>query len=534
MIKASASSLPKYFIYLIFGVSLAPFALQLMGMDFGSLSLDVGPSKSSQLSDRQFQYLVFDYFSGPFTHFILEWTGVAIAISTGILAFIQYRITGNHVTSIIGMALFCAGCMDAFHVLTATKFIQSVVDIENFIPFTWTISRSFNALILLVGTSVFLTNTDKDLPSKKRSKFVILISLSFFVVSFLLVQVSANFALPQMTFADQFISRPYDLFPLMLYLIVGLYVFPKFDKSEKSVFSNALMWSMVPAVATQLHIAIGSNVLFDDDFNVAHVLKAVSYFVPFVGMAVDYVYNYYEVEKRRVGQLEKAYQSLERKNKELEQFAYIASHDLQEPLHTVRSVVDLMNHEYKGKLDANADQYLTFISEASMRMGNLIKGLLDYSRIGTGKKLSVVDCSLLVDNIQKDLQKRISETETTLEVGSLPVIKGYETELRLLFQNLVSNAIKFKKKTEPTHVKIFAVPGQAQWQFYVQDTGIGISEKYHERIFDIFKRLHTRNEYAGTGIGLAHCRKLVELHNGRIWVESKEGEGSTFCFTIPK
>lgn len=220
------------------------------------------------------------------------------------------------------------------------------------------------------------------------------------------------------------------------------------------------------------------------------------------------------------------------KNKELEQFAYVASHDLQEPLRTTSSFVELLRKQYQGKLDGNADKYIDYVVQASDRMKTLIKDLLDYSRIGREKEYKSVDVNKLVKETISDLDKVLKESHGKVHVGELPVINAFPTELKLLFQNLVSNSIKFRRKGLPPDININAVQDDGQWIFSVSDNGIGIEEQYRQRIFIIFQRLHNRSEYEGSGIGLAHCKKIAELHGGRIWVDSIPGEGSTFFFSI--
>jgi PAS domain S-box-containing protein len=225
-------------------------------------------------------------------------------------------------------------------------------------------------------------------------------------------------------------------------------------------------------------------------------------------------------------------EELERKNKELEQFAYVASHDMQEPLRTTSSFVDLLRKQYRGKLDDNADKYLDYIVQSSDRMKTLIRDLLDYSRLGREKEARQVNCNNIVEQVRADLNKVIRENQAEIKSGDLPVIDAYPTELKLLFQNLVSNSIKFRKPGEPPVVEINAYKDNGYWKFSFRDNGIGIDLQYHDRIFVIFQRLHNRTDYEGSGIGLAHCKKIVELHGGKIWVESEPGAGSTFYFTI--
>ncbi|AXY77870.1 HAMP domain-containing protein [Paraflavitalea soli] len=223
---------------------------------------------------------------------------------------------------------------------------------------------------------------------------------------------------------------------------------------------------------------------------------------------------------------------LERKNKELEQFAYVASHDLQEPLRTTTGFVEALRKQYKGMLDEHADRYLDYIAQSSDRMKILIKDLLDYSRIGREKQFVPVNCNVMLAEVLSDLDTVIGESQAAIKVGELPVVNAFPTELKLLFQNLISNSIKFRRRGVAPLISIDVQSRNGYWKFSVQDNGIGIDPSHHDRIFIIFQRLHNRSDYEGSGIGLAHCKKIVELHGGEIWVESTPGKGSTFFFTI--
>ena len=224
---------------------------------------------------------------------------------------------------------------------------------------------------------------------------------------------------------------------------------------------------------------------------------------------------------------------LRRKNTELEQFAYVASHDLQEPLRTTTSFVQLLLQQYEGKLDEKADKYFHFIVDSVDRMKRLITDLLEYSRIGSKLEMELVNCDQVLLNVTADLDKAIQETGAEISVGELPVIYGYPTEIKQLFQNLLINAIKFRMPGAIPQIKITGEKKDSDWLFAFTDNGIGIDNAHKEKIFIIFQRLHTRSEYEGSGIGLSHCKKIVELHHGKIWLESTPGQGSTFYFTIP-
>ena len=223
---------------------------------------------------------------------------------------------------------------------------------------------------------------------------------------------------------------------------------------------------------------------------------------------------------------------LSQSNKELERFAYVASHDLQEPLRTIRDFVALFKDEYIKVLDPNANNYLDFIEEASARMGQLVKVILAYSKIGSDSEKEFIDLNDIVENVRKDLRIRIVSTNAKLIIKELPKITGHKVELHSLFLNLIGNSIKFVSKTENPVIEIGTLPTENGHLIYVKDNGIGIDKKNQDNIFEVFKRLHNQEDYEGTGIGLAHCKKIVELHKGKIWVQSEIGKGCTFLFNL--
>jgi len=239
----------------------------------------------------------------------------------------------------------------------------------------------------------------------------------------------------------------------------------------------------------------------------------------------------YSIEKAIV---EKMNIKLTSSNKEMEQFAFIASHDMQEPLRTISNYIGLLQNQYKGKLDKDADRYLTSISGATVRMQSLIRDLLEYSKIGNYKKNVVIDCNLLLKDVLNDMNESIEESGAKIHSEQLPIINGNLSAIKSIFQNLISNAVKFKKKDVHPIINISAELKHNEWFFTIKDKGIGIDKKYYDKIFVIFQRLHTNAEYTGTGIGLAHVKKIIELHGGKIWFESEPGKGTTFYFTIPK
>lgn len=246
---------------------------------------------------------------------------------------------------------------------------------------------------------------------------------------------------------------------------------------------------------------------------------------------------YYTMVKEQDADIQKIKQKsleLEEKNTQLEHFAYIASHDLNEPLRTIHSFVDIIKEEQTDDSNEDIQTYLNFIQEALDRMRSMIDGLLNYARIGKSGDFQTIDVHHLLAELQQDLDRLIRAKEATITSTALPTVYGSRLELRQLFQNLITNAIKFQQPNHPPVVTISGVERDDYWEFCVSDNGIGIRPEKHQEIFSVFTKLHRNTEYEGQGIGLSFCKKIVELHQGMIWVESALGQGSQFYFTIAK
>jgi len=268
---------------------------------------------------------------------------------------------------------------------------------------------------------------------------------------------------------------------------------------------------------TMLHMEITASPVFDEEGNVTAGIEAVR-----------------DVTRRKRidEELQQRNEALVRSNRELQQFAYVASHDLREPLRTITSFIQLLQRRYAAKLDRDADDFIAFIVDGAARMQQLIDDLLLYSRVESrGKEFAPVDSGQALQDALTNLTTAISDSGASITAESLPIVLGDDVQLVQLFQNLVGNAIKFRSDAAPV-IAVGCSQDGNWWHFTVRDNGIGISTDSHDRIFDIFQKLHPRERYEGTGIGLSVCKKIVERHGGRIWVESSVGKGSTFHFTL--
>jgi PAS domain S-box-containing protein len=790
-----SSSIPKGLTWFTLAISIVPFLLIIAGVHIG-LGGDV--HSSGNIIHARFLHIALDAFA------------VAIAFLTAILGFIHFSSKGDVVAPIVGVALFCAAIPDIGHILGSASVLP-VRDDEpaNMIAYSWIFSRSFHALVLIMGTGIFLLRSSRLKeynPSAERS-FVYRITIFFFVltaVGILLLLFTRE--IPQVIYPGRMIPRPYDFVLLIVYLLAGIFILPAFCIRFPSVFSQTVLLSIVPAIATQLHMAFGSYALLDDNFFAAHILKCVSYFIPFLGLGLSYYqsqlnevetmerlrreekekkltsetlkgvlnsslsgiqvfravrnserkiidfecllmnpaaeliegktskevvgkrllevypwtkegyieryaevvesgrslnYEYFSGQHKKwlhsmavkledgfaitysditqrknaeealiqgkkkfetvfnqtfqfihvltpegivvdvngtalkfsgrkqeevigkmfwelpewrahknaesvlseminraaagelmrheapvksvsakvitidlsikpvksdsgdiilllaegrdiTGQkkaaeqirnyqeeLEMRIEELNRSNQELEQFAYVASHDLQEPLRKVRAFGDRLVLKYKDALGDEGRNYIERMENAATRMQVLIDNLLNFSRLSRSKEPYIkVNLEELVKSVLSDLEISIEQKKAHIVINELPVIDAIPSQMRQLFQNLLSNALKFSsKEKEPVIIlgseQFTDEYGEEMSRIRVIDNGIGFDEKYADRIFNIFQRLHGRNEYEGTGIGLAVCKKIAENHGGSITAESEPGEGSTFVITLP-
>ena len=311
--------------------------------------------------------------------------------------------------------------------------------------------------------------------------------------------------------------------------IVGKTVFDMFPETEARKYNADDRWVMDSGVVfhdVEEHVVRGEKLYVE-------VLKSPVYDHDANPVGVQGIYWDVTARRRAEDQLQKTFAELERSNKELQQFAAVASHDMHAPLRRLVSLSQMIQDQCRDKVDAEICELLGFMRSSAEQMQELIEDLLTHSRVGASNKpLEPVDCNSVVKKAISNLSVAIHEGGVEVEVGELPTVVASRVELVQLFQNLIGNAVKYRRQDNP-RVEIHAEPREGHWLFHVKDNGIGIPAKDHDRVFETFQRLHSDDEYPGTGIGLATCKKIVERFDGKIWVESNVGQGSQFHFTLP-
>ena len=302
-------------------------------------------------------------------------------------------------------------------------------------------------------------------------------------------------------------------------------ILTKSPRLQDGIAAGLRTWMDVPVILEQTVVAV---MRFMSRTPNAYDARSESLAVLIAAQIAGAVANAQSLESLLATQAE-----LARSNAELEQFAYVASHDLQEPLRMVASYVGLLERRYRGRLDADADDFIEFAVDGARRMQALLSGMLDLSRVGTrGREPEPTESEAVLRDALINLEQSIGEAGAEVSHDRLPKVLGDRVQLTQLFQNLLSNAVKFNTSRRP-RVAVTVRRSGSMWEFAVADNGIGIDPAHFERIFQVFQRLHTRDTHAGTGIGLAVCRKIVERHGGTIWPESTKGHGATFRFTLP-
>jgi signal transduction histidine kinase len=471
--------------------------------------------------------LAAEWASVEMLHVSLDSAAAGLALVSGLMALVRYYTRRTDTFLLVGIGLTGAGMLDVFHVVAATEWYAQWrgVDAAQSAAWTWTASRFFLGVML---SAAFVAGRVHERGGGPDERLAYALSAGFLVAG-LLVLVMGWF--PPAFFGPTLLGRPQELVPAVLFA-VALGTFLSTGRWEWDDFEHWLVLSLIVAVIGDALYMPFSQALSDPPFDVAHVLKVLSYAFVFAGLLANMSRLFRQAE-RASDLLAEQNEELIRSNRELEQFSYAISHDLQEPLRVISGYTQLLGRRYRGTLDADADEFIDFTVEATERMRDHINGLLEYSRVGrTSRQVQEVALDQVLEQSERVLRQAVAESGATVTADRLPAVRGNPRLLERLFVNLIGNAIKYRRAEVAPRVHVSARAVGEHWELRFADNGIGIEPEYQDRIFGLFQRLHTREEYAGSGIGLALCRRIAEAHGGEIWVRSDPGEGSTFYVTL--
>ncbi len=524
--------------------------LYYTSLDFSFASrtapFDIGQLVYWELSHAHLIDEMFYALAGGIQHALLEWTAVILAFLCVIVSIAHYSMSKDITAPIIGIALLMSGCMDMFHTLAATRLIDAVAENSDFIPFTWAVSRTFSASVLMLGV-LFVLLSKKRRFKVEMWQIVMTGMLLLFIVYILASWMILSDNLPQTVFPEAFISRPFDVLPLLIF-IACLPLYWHLIKISPGFLSAMMFIGLFPDVFAQAYMAFGSESLFDHHFNGAHGLKILSYGLPFLGYLLDYRQMYkdklqQEVELEAVCealtekniQMDLAIEKLRHSNEQLERFAFVCSHDLQEPIRMVLSFSQLLEKRVGDQLDEKNREYLFYITDGAIRAKGMVSDILNFCRVDMNTEVrETIALGRICKNVKSTLGVLIEERNAEFVWDeSLPELDVVRSQVFQLIMNLVNNGLKFNRSKTP-RVSVSAVSEGEYWRIEVKDNGIGIDPKYNAKLFQIFERLNAQAEFPGTGIGLAICKKIVEQHGASISIESAPEQGCTFIIDWPK
>lgn len=470
-------------------------------------------------------------------HTLLEWSAFYTTLCTILLGLIHFVLTRSAMVLTISVALGCAGALDAIHVLISNGLLDFGAERPDLIPYTWMVSRYFAALLCTLSACIVLLN---QFPVGHSTKYFMLlntVAVGGLFLGFAHLQMGAGLQ-TEPSWLAMIMAPPNDSVAILTLFMFGLILFFRLNTIDRNPLLHAMVISMVPHLSAQLYMDFGSNTVFDAYFYVAHALKVVAYLLPFIGLALYHMQTYQQtmqalepLQDEHTALLSR-HAELEEQNAELEAFNYIAGHDLQEPVRKLIAFCHHLRRNVGTNLTKRAEQDLHYIIDAATRMQVLIQSLLAFSKSNqSGVKCEWVSVDDCVDEVLSVLSNRINETRARILRDPLPAIMGDGCILILIYQNLIDNALKFVSQ-QPAVIRLTAEQTPEGWVLGVQDKGIGINPDQVDSIFAPFYRPAQHSDYAGVGVGLTICRKAVERHQGRIWVDTLPGQGAHFKFTL--
>lgn len=488
-------------------------------------------------------------------HTVMETAATMLAIMVGAMALTRYYSRRNNTFLFVGTAFLGTAFLDGYHAVVTSKFVAPYLpsDLHSLIPWSWVASRLFLSVLMFVCWVAWRREAALGAKGRVSEISVYLTVAGFTVLSFLFF---AFVPLPRAYYPELVFHRPEELVPAAFFAL-ALYGFLRKGKWRTDPFEHWLVLSLIVALVSQAVFMPFSGQVFDTEFDLAHLLKKASYICVLVGLLLNMHAIFRQVEdsvlvlnrevkvrKRAEARLKRRAEELARSNQELEEFASVASHDLQEPLRKIQAFGDRLKTKYADVLEDQGTDYVVRMQDAAVRMQALIQSLLTFSRVASkGQSFVPVDLNEAVEEVLSDLEVRIQETGAQVRVPDLPTIDADPSQMRQLFQNLIGNALKYRREGIAPVVEITAeFDGKSSgWagtrerlcRVCVSDNGIGFENEYSDRIFGIFQRLHGRDEYEGTGVGLSIVRKIVERHGGSIAANGRPGEGASFVVTLP-
>ncbi|MHA2230975.1 MAG: ATP-binding protein [Candidatus Hodarchaeales archaeon] len=469
-------------------------------------------------------------------HTIMEVIATLLALFVGIVALARYYSKKDNTILFIGVGFIGTAFLDGYHAVVTSEWFADTYPSppSHLIPWSWNASRTYLGILMLLSWWIWhrelKTGGTGQINPKMIYSVVGLLTLTSFLFFFLMPLPPAYYSAPSIFPEAKY--RPEEFISAIVFFLAFVGYFNKGAWKEDHL-EYWLVISLIVNFMGQAMFMSSSGKLFDTYFDAAHLLKKLAYICVLIGLLISMYFVFQAVDTAEQ-ELKRQAAELARSNKELEMFAYIASHDLQEPLRVISGYLQLLESRYEGKFDEEGREFISFAVDGAGRLQNMIEDLLTFSRVGTANRpFKPTDSNAVLDYVMVFLRNVIVENEAEIDRTPLPIVMADETQLEQLFQNLISNAIKFRKADVPPKVQVGASCKAGEWLFFVKDNGIGIESQYLERIFRLFERLHGRTKYEGTGLGLSICKKIVERHGGRIWVESAIGEGTVFYFTLP-